>query len=427
MIGKKIKLIALLCFCFLITGCSSSEEAQQVRLSFVHGWGSAARTHVLMREYYEGFEEQHEDIILVSQPSSEASIAMSKVNDMLALDEMPNIVSTNGNSYYLENAVKREKALDLMPYINEDPKFEQLIHPSVFEQWQTADGKLYTIPDALEVMGYWYNETYFREAGIVDKRGNVAVPKTWEEFYEACEKLTAWNQKSKKLLNVYALEEVQIMENLFLARLAGESMEGLEMASKMPEDFQKEAFCTAVADFSRIAAYSHKTDSLTDARQYFIEGSTAIYFNGVWESEVIENSAYSEEIAYANYPTNYGKSLAYISPSSGYVICDSADERENQAAVEFLKYMLSKEIQTKLGVETGQAPSNPNVDNQLISEYYPLLGDALETAHDAQVQIRTVASVWSNEAIQIISKNLEKASRSETVLQQMIQQLNALF
>ena len=48
------------------------------------------------------------------------------------------------------------------------------------------------MPDALEVMGYWYNAGYFREAGIVDEKGNARPPRTWEEFRETLEKLDAW-------------------------------------------------------------------------------------------------------------------------------------------------------------------------------------------------------------------------------------------
>lgn len=425
---NKIKIFALLLSAVtLMTGCASGEESEQIRLSFVHGWGSAARTNVLMRKYYEEFEENHKNIVLVSQPSSHAAIAVSKANDMLALDEMPNIVSTNGISYYLDNAVKRGKVLDFMPYIEADEELKASIHPSVFEMWETEDGALYTIPDALEVMGYWYNETYFIEAGITDDKGNVDLPENWEEFHEVLEKLSVWNQRTGKLLNVIALEQTQVIENLFPARLAGESMEGLQMVRKMPDDFDTGSFRNAVREFSNIYRYSNEVDNLSDARQYFIEGLTAMYFNGVWESEAIQNSDNREKISYANYPTNYGKTLAYVSPSSGYVVYNSPNERENEAAVEFVKYMLSENIQTKIGADTGQAPSNPNVNNQLISKNYPLLGEALEEAHDADIQIRTIASIWDNEAIQVISKNLKKASINDVKLEQMLLELNTLF
>lgn len=400
-----------------------AEQEESVRLSFIHGWGGTLRAHAIMQEIYDDFDAQNEDIVLSSQPSSDSSIAVEKANDMLALDEMPNIVSTNGQSLYVENAVKRGKLLNLMPYIREDSELMALIHPSVLSVWTNTDGSLYTLPDALEVMGYWYNERYFKEAGIVDENGEAALPKTWEEFYEVCEKLQEWNKEAGVLEAVYALENVQVVENLLLARLGGENTDGLIMASDSPDTYDTEVFRSVIRDFSRIYEYSENTDSLENARQYFIEGSTAMYFNGVWESEVIQSCERSHEIAYANYPTNYGMMLSYVSPSSGYVVYDSPNERENEAAIRFLKYMLSQETQTRLATETGQAPSNPKVDNQVIAKEYPVLGNALERAHHAEIQLKTITSVWNNEAVEIISSSIEKACEDEEALDRMIRRL----
>lgn len=418
-------IIVLVSLLFLLTGCQITEEIEPVYLSFVHGWGGTLRAHSIMQEIYDEFDEKNEDIVLSFQPSSDSSIAVEKANDMLALDEMPNIVSTNGQYYYVENAVKRGKLLNLMSYIRADGEFMKLIHPSVLEVWTNTDGSLYTLPDALEVMGFWYNESYFREAGIVDEEGEIALPKTWAEFYDVCEKLESWNRESGRLEAVYALENVQVVENLFLARLGGESTDGLILATDVPYSYDSETMRMVIKDFENIYRYSKNTDSLENARQYFIEGATAMYFNGVWESEIIQNSDRSEEIAYANYPTNYGMTLSYVSPSSGYVVYESSNEKENEAAIRFLKYMLSLEIQTRLAMETGQAPSNPKVDNQVIAKEYPVLGNALEVSHNAGIQLKTITSVWDSEAIDIISSSIEKACKNPEELENMIQKLEA--
>lgn len=400
-----------------------NEVEEPIHLSFVHGWGGTLHAHSIMQEIYDDFDEQNEDIILSSQPSSDSSIAVEKANDMLALDEMPNIVSTNGQSHYVDNAVKRGKLLDLMSYIRKDSEFMQMIHPSVLSVWTNTDGSLYTLPDALEVMGYWYNEQYFIEAGIVDENGKAALPGSWDEFFEVCEKLEEWNEESGKLRSVYVLENVQVVENLFFARLGGDSTEGLIMSTGVPDTYDTEVFRNVVKDFTRFYEYSENTDNLENARQYFIEGSTAMYFNGAWESKVIQSSERSEDIAYANYPTNYGMMLSYVSPSSGYVVYDSPDERENEAAIRFLKYMLNQQTQTRLAMETGQAPSNPKVDNQVIAMVSPVLGNALETAHHAGIQLKTITSVWESQAIEIIGSSIEKACQDDDALEEMIQQL----
>lgn len=421
-----INVFLLSTVCLALTSCSRQENNPPTELTFIHGWGGAVKTHVLMQEIYDEFAEENPDIVLNSQPSSDSTIAVEKANDMLALDEMPNIVSTNGQSYYVSNVVKQGKALNLAPYIEEDPELKASIHPSVLEVWTNEDGSIYTLPDALEVMGYWYNKQYFTEAGIVDERGEASPPATWDEFYEACEKLEQWNQKTGTLKGVYALENVQVAENLFLARLAGESEEGYQMAGGVPDTFDYDAFRNTVKDFSNLYRYSSDTDSIDNARQYFIEGKTAMYFNGVWESEIFQDSKNREDIACADYPTRSGESLSYISPSSGYVVYDSPDKKQNEASVRFLKYMLGSGVQTRLALETGQAPSNPDVDNQVIAKGYPMLGNALKTAHDAQIQIKTISSVWSNSHLNLIAGHLKAASGNEDELNDLILQLDSL-
>ena len=125
---KSCKLLLFFVIIMLLEGCRMKEETEPVHLSMIHGWGGTLRAHSVMREIYDEFGTQNSDIILSSQPSSDSSIAVEKANDMLALDEMHNIVSTNGQSFYVENAIKRGKLLDLMPYIRSDEEFMKLIH-----------------------------------------------------------------------------------------------------------------------------------------------------------------------------------------------------------------------------------------------------------------------------------------------------------
>ena len=85
--------------------------------------------------------------------------------------------------------------------------------------------------------------------------------------------------------------------------------------------------------------------------------------------------------------------------------------------------MLSQETQTRIAIETGQAPSNPMMDNKVIAEKYPVLGNALETAQHAGIQLKTITSTWNSETIDMISESLEKACTSESELEIMIKHL----
>ena len=88
--------------------------------------------------------------------------------------------------------------------------------------------------------------------------------------------------------------------------------------------------------------------------------------------------------------------------------------------------MLSEDIQTRLATETGQAPSNPNVDNTVIAEKYPALGNALKSAHSSSIQLKTITSVWDSRIIDIIAESIEKACDNSEELAIMIQKIEKL-
>ena len=52
-----------------------------------------------------------------------------------------------------------------------------------------------------------------------------------------------------------------------------------------------------------------------------------------------------------------------------------------------------------------------------------MLGNALETAHSAGIQLKTITSVWDTEAIEIIESAIEEACKSSVELEQMIDDL----
>lgn len=71
------------------------------------------------------------------------------------------------------------------------------------------------------------------------------------------------------------------------------------------------------------------------------------------------------------------ETIAYANPATGYVISNDGSERQIDACVRFLKYMLSKDVQEQIVTKTHQAPSNPNISDTWIHEQVPVLADAV--------------------------------------------------
>lgn len=58
-------------------------------------------------------------------------------------------------------------------------------------------GKQYVFPFMGEVMFISANKAMFKEAGLVDKQGNIIPPKSWDELYEYAKKLTVKDVSGK--------------------------------------------------------------------------------------------------------------------------------------------------------------------------------------------------------------------------------------
>lgn len=423
--GRKCLSIGIVCGLLLgmNSGCARSEAEAPIEITLMHGWGGTLKTHNTMQDIYKEFAKENKDIVIKNVPYSDSSIAVEKANDMLAVGKVPDILSTNGLSYYVKNAVERNAALDLMPYIKKDKELAKEIHPSIYPAWGTIDGELYTIPDALEVSGYWYNESYLQQANVVDSDGNAAIPKTWSEFLAMTEKLEHWITESGQDIAVCSLDDVQRIEYLFPARLAGTGEEGIRAVGSSAVDVSSKILEETMADMQTLFACSNDVDNIENARQNFSIGKSALYFNGVWESGILEESKQAKAFQYANYPSSNG-TLAYVSPSSGYVLAKQEDERKAEACVRFLKYMLSEKVQLRIALETGQAPSNPNIDSEDIIKQYPLFGKALSTVYEAEIQLKMIRAVWPEQKIDILRKHMQSETWSTQEAKQMAEELN---
>lgn len=133
----------------------------------------------------------------------------------------------------------------------------------------------------------------------------------------------------------------------------------------------------AVSELMRALAYDTQRGTAPDVRRNFFDGKSAIYIDGVWANTELAETTTKQEIRYAAFPGFSGETIAYANPATGYVISNDGSERQIDACVRFLKYMLSKDVQEQIVTKTHQAPSNPNISDAWIHEQVPVLADAV--------------------------------------------------
>lgn len=417
---RKKRMVIFILFCFLLTACSTVSKDESVSISFMHGWGGSGFDHVGMRELFAEFEALNPDVHIVYDTSPDLGIVMEKAADILAVDKAPSIISTNGNVQYVSNARKKGVALNLMPYLQEDETFASDISPHILQALQEPSGEIYTLPDAVEYIGYWYNASLFRQAGITDTgtpNGKVVLPRTWEEFWNACDALA---EIAPQTGAVPLQLQVSQMGFFLGARLAAVSADALNYMQKDSPVCHREDAELAVSELVNALSYDVRRGTALDIRQNFFDGKSAIYIDGVWANTEFTETTTKQEIRYAAFPGLCGETIAYANPATGYVISSDGSQKQIDASIRFLKYMLSEDVQKQIVIKTHQAPSNPKISEPWIHEQVPILAEAMQVCQEADQQILTLYTVLSAKKSAQLEQSLEDLLRGKPVHQLII-------
>ena len=130
----------------------------------------------------EEFNEQYAGRIQVNieeLPSDSAYV--DKMKTLAASKDLPDVVM--GKEGIRELAVKNGQAVDLMPLLEEDADWKAEVGDAAIEYNKDGDA-LYSIANAKQTIGYFYNKEMFEAAGIEPAA-------TWDEFMDNNEKLVA--------------------------------------------------------------------------------------------------------------------------------------------------------------------------------------------------------------------------------------------
>lgn len=400
-IKRQVCIVMAFLLMLSMSACGT-KTVDPVEITMIHGWGSTETDHVRMRSIYSDFEKENPDvkIHLVSMPTTDEVV--SKVEDMLTVGEVPDVVFTAGvgqKSIY-EFMVEQDLAVDFMPYMEADEAFMDNVAPGNINYWETEDGKLYTISDVLLLSGgYWYNEDIFRAAGITQ------IPATWDEFYDVYTKIASWAQAQGN-----GIEAMRILDEgcLYLMdqMLAGMDGKTAESISNNRMEIHADEFTQCLSSLQEI--YDHSSGeamdySYRDATSLFNEGKTAMYINGVWGASMISDDL---NVKYATFPTYDGKSMSSVSACLGYIVGNSKEKEKVDASIRFVKYMMSKEVQERILIETGQVPANPNISAEDYKLSMPRFYQAVSTVQSAEKQIETPENLWDGEKSQIFKNHI---------------------
>ena len=378
----------------LILGGCGKEEKEPVTITMIHAWGGTGEDHVAMRDIYDGFQKENPDIEvqLISMPGRKEMLR--KVEDMIMVGDMPDVITFSGmgqNTTY-DFIVENDMALDIMPYVKKDEEFASNISQTNLNYWTTEEGELFTVSDVLSLSGgYWYNEDILHAAGVRE------IPRTWDAFRGMCYKIWKWSEReNNEIASLQTSPEgyLYFMDHMLLEEGTEKDRNDVGTISEVLKRLQE----IYVYSTSENAEYSY-----LDETRLFNEGKLAIYVNGVWGASMISENINAK---YALLPTTSGKKLSCESACFGYVLGKSGNEQKEEASIRFLKYMLSKKVQTRILEETEQIPANKQVVLDSYEKEMPRLFQAASLVLSAEDKIEVPDNLWTYEQKAYFTENI---------------------
>ena len=240
--------------------------------------------------------------------------------------------------------------------------------------WQ-VDGKTYGLQFSIGVVGFWYNTQIWSDNGL-------EPPATWDDFYAAIDTLKAAGVAP---LSVGAADAWPLAHYYYYFALR-ECDEGVLTDALANFDFTDQCFLKAADDLKTFVDSEPFNEGFlatvaqagpTSASGLLLNGQVSAEMQGHWEPGVMQglnDGKPMENLGWFPFPAiegGAGDPAAAIGGGDGWAV--SADAPP--AAVDFIQYLLSDEVQTGFAELNIGLPTNPAANSAVAD---PTLGTLLE-------------------------------------------------
>ncbi len=395
------------------TAASGSTEASSegaVTITFPTSWVGVSVGTEWFNERMEAFNAEYGDQINVEIEEIAGDQAyVDKMKVLYSSNSLPDVISTGG--YNLIDSMS-DQMVDLTDYIDSD------FYDSLYENgWEvnSRDGKIYGIPYSRQIIGYFYNKELFEQAGIEEP------PTTWDEFFEACDKLLAAG------ITPLSMDTADSgwCTSLMLGAMIAQTDEGEEfMNTLLPTDYNTDEFIAAAGMiqemFEKYTTSNAVGGTYEDAASNFFMGNTAMIANGPWMvsdfyDDTMVDEGFADKIGTAAFPGN----VMYNSGKIGFNIAAKSEETI-EAAVTFCEFLTNEESQVSMLEIMGEVPVNKNAESD---EVYPLVNEVIENGNNATRNINDFQSLWYANVVDEISVQYPLLAQGEITPEEFAQAL----
>ncbi len=325
----------------------STASAEDITLEFQQWWGVELPDGVL-QEICDGFTaESGVKIELLSNPYADTK---TQIAAGAAAGTMADVVGLDGSWVY--DFAKQGSIANMTELMSTDGYDDSQLSDQI-----KVDGNTYMIPVVNFAYPMYVNKDLLESAGISE------VPKTWDEFTEACKKVVAANEGVAGWAIPLSTESPSGIQNNFMSWLWASGGTMLKDGKPALTDNQFMAdtvdFVKGLFDADLVApgAYSMKE---ADMVEEFTNGRVAFMTDSLAHLTTIKKEAPDLNFEFMPVPVQEG-----YTGKSGMDVANwgigVAENCEHKAeAMKFIEYLMSPEVNAKLAVYANAFPGNVN-------------------------------------------------------------------
>ena len=342
---------------------------------------------------------------------------VDKIKVQLGTGDLPPVVYGGGYNL-LDLALAKDVVVDLTSYVEADPEWKAL-YSDVALTTNSRDGKIYASSSEGSLVGYFYNQELFEKAGIAEPA------KTWDEFWEQCDKLKAAGITP---LALDTADSAWVTSLWAGAMIATSGDEGYEFMKQMnPIDYNNQPTIDAFTNVQKMLQEYTTLDAIGgNAANNFLSGQAAMIANGPWmigdfSDETKTTADFADKVGVAIFPGNF----VYDAPIQGYFVTKQDDPALEEAAVEMVKFFTSAHAQQVALEVQGMVPASSTVEiTETAKQNYPLLVEFLDLAEGATVRTDNLQATMYPNLLDVVSQELPLLASGEMTPTEFCQTLS---
>ena len=409
-----------------LAGCSnnsvgSNKTGENTEITFWHSMGGKGGEAI--NSLVEEFNNSQDEITVVSEYQGSYDDSINKLKSSALSNSGPDVMQLYdiGTKWMIDS----EYAIPMQDMIDKNGYDTASLEKNILDYY-TIDGKLYSMPFNSSTPILFYNKTAFVEAGLTEDD----IPTNFNEIIDVANKLAIkdGNQVSRYgyAMQIYGwfFEQFLIKQELDYAN-EGNGREGdatevvfdnNDGALNIVEGWKSLVNSGVVGNFGRDG--QNTLDAFSSGNAAMIVASTANL--GDLKSKIGD----SFELGTAYFPAVLEGDEGGVSVGGASLwIMDKGDDEKEDAAFEFIKFMVSAESQVKWAQATGYfSVSTDAYELPEMVEYLeanPEFKTAIEQLRENNNKSGAVLGVFP-EARAAIEENIEKVLNNEITAQNAV-------